>query len=128
MTRATQLLAGFCPCLCAAPQSDGPAIIACDLTGIRSADRPRYNELFKRLRTAIRYRTEVSNGYGFRLDSTTISLPEAAEWMNMERLCCPFLTFQLSTSGNQQFWLLTITGPEGTKKLLDAEFGAPSKM
>jgi hypothetical protein len=53
-----------------------------------------------------------------------MSLTELAEWMTMERLCCPFLTLQISASGNQPDWLLTLTGPEGTKPLLDAEFPA----
>jgi hypothetical protein len=67
-------------------------------------------------------REEISNGYTFRLDGKAISLTEAAEWMNMERLCCPFLTLQLSVSGNDTGWNLTLAGPEGIKPLLDAEF------
>ena len=31
----------------------------------------------------------------------------------MERRCCPFLNFQLSLSGNEDDWLLTLTGPKG---------------
>ncbi|MGH9629859.1 MAG: hypothetical protein ACRD7E_16200 [Bryobacteraceae bacterium] len=69
-------------------------------------------------------RTEVSNGYVFKLDSKGITLPEAAEWISMERLCCPFLTLQLSASGNQAYWILTLTGPARVKPLLDAEFPA----
>lgn len=84
--------------------------------------RPRYSELVERVRSAMGSRKALSNGYAFILDGKTVSLPEAAEWISMERLCCPFLTLQLSASGNQANWILTLTGPEGVKQLLDAEF------
>ena len=69
----------------------------------------------------------MSNGYAFKLDSKTITLPEAAEWISMERLCCPLLTLQLSAAGNQAYWVLILTGPEGVKPLLDAEFPTPRR-
>jgi hypothetical protein len=65
--------------------------------------------------------------YSFTPDRTAISLTEAAEWMNMERLCCPFLTLQLSAGGGQGNWRLTLTGPKGVKPLLEAEFPAPGQ-
>src|SRR3982751_3213739 len=42
-------------CLCAA------TVIACNLTAISAADRPRYNELVRRVRGAIRDRQEIAN-------------------------------------------------------------------
>jgi len=57
--------------------------------------------LTKRLRSAALDRSELANGYTFKLDGKAISLPEVAEWIGMERLCCPFLSFQLSASGDQ---------------------------
>jgi hypothetical protein len=73
----------------------------------------------------MRDRSEISNGYAFKLDSNAVTLAAAGEWISMERLCCPFLTLQLSASGNRPYWLLTLTGPEGVKPLLDAEFPVP---
>lgn len=72
----------------------------------------------------MRDRSEISNGYWFRLDSRKITLPEAAEWISMERMCCPFLTLQLAASGTEAHWVLTLTGIEGVKPLLDAAFPA----
>jgi hypothetical protein len=51
-----------------------------------------------------------------------MALGEVGEWMEMERRCCRFLAFQLSASGNQAGWRLTLTGPEGAKAVLQAEF------
>jgi len=125
MTTATVLFTSiFCVGMCAAPQNDAGPVFACNLKAISTADRPRYNDLVKRIRAAMQDRSEISNGYAFKLDSKTVTLPEAAEWISMERLCCPFLTLQISASGNQPHWLLMLTGPEGVKQLLDAEFPA----
>jgi hypothetical protein len=102
-------------------------VIACNLNAIGSGERPRYNALIKRLRTAIRNRNELPDGYAYRLEQKAITLPEVAEWMALERLCCPFLNFELSAAGPQENWLLTLTGPEGIKPLLQAEFPAITK-
>ncbi len=50
-----------------------------------------------------------------------ISLPEAAEWIDMERRCCPFLTLEMEVSGLQSDWWLRLSGPSGVKPLLAAE-------
>jgi hypothetical protein len=97
-------------------------VFLCNLLAISPAARPRYNELVQRVREAMHQREEISNGYTFRLHGKAISLTETAEWMNMERLCCPFLTLQLSVSGHDAVWNLTLAGPAGIKPLLDAEF------
>jgi hypothetical protein len=112
----------LCVSVCAAAQDRNPTVLACNLKAISVADRPRYNNLMKQLRNAIQYRSELSNGYAFKLDGKAISLPDVAEWISMERLCCPFLTLQLSASGNQADWVLNLMGPEGVKQILDAEF------
>ena len=95
---------------------------ACNLNAISATDRPRYNDLVNRVRVAIRDRTEASNGYVFLLDSTRVTLPEVAEWISMERRCCPFLTLQLHVSGEEENWILTLSGTEGVKPLLEATF------
>lgn len=111
-----------CLLLCAAAQKESATIFACNLKAISTSDRPRYADLVHRLRTAIRSRREIANGYTYKLNSATISLSEAAEWIGMERLCCPFLTLQLSASGKEDDWVLTLTGPKGAKALIEAEF------
>jgi hypothetical protein len=112
----------FCIASIAVAQGSTRPVIACNTKAISAAERPRYNDLMRRLRLAIRNRSEIRDGYTFRLDGQTLSLPKVADWISMERLCCPFLTFQLSASGNQSDWDLKLTGPEGVKALLKAEF------
>lgn len=109
--------------MCAAATERGTALgFSCNVKAISASERPRYNELIKRIRAAIRNRSEIGNGYAFRMDGKAVTLPEAAEWVSMERLCCPFLTLQLSASGNQADWLLALSGPIGVKQLIAVEF------
>ena len=125
MKNTTVLFAVFFVGTCLVAQRDSTTpIFVCNLKAISAADRPRHSELAKHLRAAIRDRSEISNGYTFQLDSQTVTLADVAEWISRERLCCPFLTLQISASGDQPQWLLTLTGPKGVKPLLEAEFPA----
>jgi len=102
------------------------AVLACSLTAISATDRRRYRQLVNLLRGAIRGRSEIPAGYSFTLDRKAITLPEIREWIGLERLCCPFLTFRISSSsGNHGGYLLTLSGPAGVKAILDNEFPAP---
>lgn len=114
----------LCAGLCAAAQEAATPVIACNLKAISPPERPRYNDLMHRLRASFRNRGEVRDGYTLNLNANAISLREVAEWITMERRCCPFLTFQLSASGRQVNWVLKLTGPEGVKALLKTEFPA----
>jgi hypothetical protein len=96
--------------------------LACNLNAIPAAERPRYRDLTSRLRGAIVSRSELPDGYAFQLNGTLLSLEEVAAWIALERKCCPFLAFQLSTSGSQSGWSLSLTGPTGVKALLQTEF------
>jgi hypothetical protein len=98
-----------------------PVGIACNLKAMGSRDRRRYNDLMKRIRAAVRNRKTLPDGYAYQLDQKAITLPEVAEWMTLERLCCPFLKLELSATGQQMDWGLTLTGPDGVKPLLQAE-------
>jgi hypothetical protein len=99
--------------------------LACDLKAISTADRPRYNDLVRRLRVAVQDRRELSDGYSYNLDTKKITLPEVAEWITMERRCCPFLTFQLDVNGSGDSEL-TLRGPAGAKAILNEEFPVSS--
>jgi hypothetical protein len=47
-------------------------------------------------------------------------LPEVSEWISLERLCCPFLMFQLE--GASEVSRLTMRGPDGVKAILQQQF------
>jgi len=105
----------------AAP-SDSAQPIACNPAAISAAERPAYRVLFQRLRAAVRDRRELADGRTFRLDGTAISLVDTAQWVQWERLCCPFLMFELESRGNEEDHWLTLRGPAVTKQVIDHEF------
>ena len=112
----------FIICAAMTIAQEGAPLFACNLKAISAGERPRYSQLVERVREAVKERTETANGYRFKIAADVIALPELGEWMAMERLCCPFLTIQLSVTGSQSDWVLTLTGPKGVKPLIDAEF------
>lgn len=99
--------------------------VACNLTAISPAQRPRYRDLADKLRGSIRDRRELSNGYTFTLATEAIALLEVAEWITMERRCCPFLAFQLEVGDDAL--RLAISGPEPSKAILLDAFPVGSR-
>jgi hypothetical protein len=97
-----------------------PIPIACNLAAL--PDRTRYRTLFERLRHAISGSAELPDGYSYSVRAEEMSLAELGEWISLECLCCPFLHFELSVLGSDTLWWLTLTGPEGTKPILEREF------
>jgi hypothetical protein len=97
-------------------------VLACNIQAISAVQRPRYDDLVTRLRAAMRDRRELADGYSYSLDSAKITFQEVSKWITMERLCCPFLMFELE--GADEALRLTMRGPDGTKAVLREEFPA----
>jgi hypothetical protein len=91
--------------------------LACNLKAISAADRPRYADLVKKLRSAVLSQSEVADGYAYALDPNKMIWPELGEWITMEHLCCPFLAFQLNVNNHGES-MLTLRGPSGVKAIL----------
>jgi len=85
-------------------------VLACNIGAIGEADLPSYKILCTRLQNAITDRRELPDGFAFRLNGESASLLDAAQWISLERLCCPFLTFQLQTVGSDRDYWLTLQG------------------
>ena len=98
----------------------GTMSVACNPTAISAAQRPRYGDLVSRLHSAMEDSSELQDGFRYSLRPAEISVPEIAEWITMERLCCPFLTFQLEIG--EKAFRLTMRGPDGAKAILREEF------
>jgi hypothetical protein len=123
MTITKAILAALI-CVCALAQTETPGpILACNMKAISSADRPRYNVLLRKIKAAVKQQRELPDGYAWELDGKSITLPETAEWVMMERRCCSFLTLQIEATGNQINYWVNLKGPEGVKAFLVSEFG-----
>lgn len=99
-----------------------PAPLACVPGAIRAEERSTHFALIqRRFSTATLEREALPNGYAFRFAPEAIE--EIARFMENERKCCPFLTFELIAPASADLVWLRMTGPEGTQAFLDAEFG-----
>ena len=66
------------------------------------------------------------DGYAFRLPTDPALFQETAEWVSLERRCCPFLAFALEWRGDDTVWVRATGGP-GAKAALAAEIDDPRK-
>jgi hypothetical protein len=65
---------------------------------------------------------DIENGYEYRFPNETHFISKIAEFVANERLCCPFLAFNLNVRSNDELISLSLTGPIGTQEFLRAEF------
>jgi hypothetical protein len=95
--------------------------VACVPLALTRAQRARSAELRQLIAADIQETSALEGGYAFRLSGDPETLRSVAEWITLERLCCPFLDFGLSWSAGDERPELGLTGPEGTKAFLHAE-------
>jgi hypothetical protein len=94
---------------------------ACEMNALTKAERARHGELSHALLGAVVEKKELADGYGFRLPAD--ELTRAAEWVSLERKCCPFFTFELEQARDGGPLWLRIKGTEGVKAFIKTEFG-----
>ena len=92
--------------------------LACDLGAIAPSERPRYDALRQHLKSALSGRRELENGYVFTVRTESLSLTELADWITLERKCCPFLNFAIEIGADGGPTTLKLTGPDGVKQIL----------
>ena len=96
--------------------------IACVPDAIPAAEHARHVRLARALfgaGAAVEPVAEAAEGYRVELDGS--KLDDVARWVAHERRCCPFLRFVLDVAPGGGPLALTLTGPGGTRALLDAE-------
>lgn len=96
---------------------------ACDMTAITADQRGAHLATIERLFQAVEDLRELPNGYAFRLSNDPQLLLTAAQFVALERLCCPFFGFTLEIEREGGAVWLSLTGREGVKPFIIAEIG-----
>jgi hypothetical protein len=110
-------LDGVVPMSCA---NDPPPPLACVPGAIPMTQRLQHFALARTLlNQQATERTDLVDGYAFRFDAD--QLLELARFIDNERKCCPFMTFELVVAPEAGPVWLRMTGPDGTRALLQAE-------
>ena len=104
------------------PETETP--FACNLKALTPAERAEHKQLTRRVLEAVHDRRELTNGYAFTLDRTRVSIKDLATFVDFERRCCPFFDFQLDWRRENGPVTLQLTGREGVKDFIRAEFTA----
>jgi len=92
--------------------------IACNVTPFTPAERERWQMLGAEWRTRVSEIRELPDGYALRLAPDADTILKAAEWMTLDRLCCPFMSFALAIEAEGAAVWLRLTGRAGTKELI----------
>lgn len=100
-----------------------PSPIACDMTAIAPEQRPQHMATIKRLFSLVEKMRELPDGYSFKLPNDSEVVLMAAEFISLERLCCPFFDFAIDIEREGGPFWLSLTGRQGVKPFIMAEVG-----
>lgn len=115
--------------------SEGPArygpqpAIACSLDALDTASRKRQHELLAVVRSRVQSMEELPDGFAATLPADPALFLQVAEWVSLERRCCPFADFTIEWTRDDVV-RVRFTGGDGAKEVFAAEIlgeeGAPS--
>jgi hypothetical protein len=102
---------------------DKESPFACDMTAIAPEQRGAHLATIERLFRSVKTIRELPNGYAFQLADDSNILRSAAEFITLERLCCPFFGFGIEVESEGGAICFSLTGREGVKPFIMAEIG-----
>ena len=97
--------------------------IACVMAALDEEQRRRRKELEERLGAFVEEVRELADGYALRLPAESRMVTDVAEFVTYERLCCPFLDFEMKVEREGGPLWLRLTGRAGVKEFVRLEFG-----
>ncbi len=109
-------------CCSGAATEESP--LACNLGAFTAAEKPRYRELRTMIAAAVISRRELPDGIALQVANDRIALAYLAEWISMERRCCPFFDFRIDVAREAGPVWLSLTGRAGVKEFLTQAFSA----
>jgi len=94
----------------------------CNIKALTPAERARHKQLSEKLMAARKEIVETEKGYEFQYSPADVSLAELADWVAAESKCCPFFDFHIDLECERKLVCLRLTGEEGIKAFIRAEF------
>ena len=94
----------------------------CNIKPLTAEERARHKQLSEKLMAARKEIVETEKGYEFQYRPGDVSLAELAEWVVAESKCCPFFDFHIDLENQGKLACLRLTGEEGIKAFIRAEF------
>jgi len=94
----------------------------CNIKALTPEERTRHKQLSEKLMAARKEMVETEKGYEFQYSPGDVSVAELAEWVAAESKCCPFFDFHIDLEREGRLVCLRLTGEEGIKAFIRAEF------
>jgi hypothetical protein len=92
-------------------------VFACNPFAMTAGQRDSYRAARGLVESATLSVEEIADGSAARLDPREDVILAAAQFVALERLCCPFLSFRLDLTADGAL-TLSLTGAEGVKGFL----------
>lgn len=94
--------------------------IACDMSVLSAEQREAHLATSRTLFSYVQDKRELANGYEFRLEGPD-AIAKVAEFISLEKLCCPFLGFTIEVEPEGGPLWLRLTGRDGVKAFIREE-------
>jgi hypothetical protein len=99
----------------------------CNTKALTPEERTHHKQLGDKLIATRNEIVETAKGYEFQFSPKNVSLAELADFVAAESKCCPFFDFHIDLEGEGSLLCLRLTGEEGIKAFIRAEFQVPMK-
>jgi hypothetical protein len=106
----------------AATTQSAPPPIACRANALDKAQRQRQQALLEKVRRTAVGKHDLPDGLALSFPGEAATFMELAEWVSLERRCCPFMEFALEWRQDDTV-SVRLTGQPGTKEFIAAEMG-----
>jgi len=98
--------------------------LACRMDALDRTQRDRQQVLIGTVRRIVLGVRDLPDGRALAFPADPATFLQLAEWISLERRCCPFLEFALEWKLDDSVWV-RLTGPPGVKDFIAAEMGVP---
>jgi|SRR6266851_330802 len=108
--------------LAVAQERPAASPFVCNMSVMTPEERKAHQETGQKIFQSVRQVKELQNGYALRLSTDSSMLKTVAQFIEMERLCCPFMKFVVEVGEEHGPLWVRITGRKGTKEFIREEF------
>ena len=97
----------------------------CNIKALTPEERAHHKQLGDKLTAARKAVVETEKGFEFQFAPQDVTIAELADWVVAESKCCPFFDFHIDLENQGKLICLRLTGDEGIKQFIRAEFSLP---
>lgn len=98
------------------------APLACNLKAFQPGERAQWKKLIDRMKDSVTVARELTDGWALQIDTARMPVVDLAQWISLERKCCPFFDFEVDLHGVDGSVWMSLKGGEGVKEFIAQDF------